>query len=73
LLTSWLDSPYRRFRLTAGELPAALVRLGMLRPFQPCAVAGSAPWHYVFGPIGAAMLGTEDRAKEMWVSGQWSS
>jgi hypothetical protein len=57
--------------LTIGQLPAALVRLGMLRRFRPRAVAASAPWHYVLDPIGAAMLGTEDRDEEKWASGQW--
>jgi hypothetical protein len=46
---------------TARHRLSVLVRLGVLRRFRPHTVAGSAPWHYALDPIGAAMLGTEDR------------
>jgi hypothetical protein len=28
---------------------------------------GSAPWHYLLGPVGAALLGAEDRNERKWV------
>jgi hypothetical protein len=43
-----------------------LVRLGLLRRFRPHPPTGSAPWHYVLGPVGAALLGTEDRDEKKW-------
>lgn len=43
-----------------------LVRFGVLRRFRPHLPAGSAPWHYVLGPVGAAMLGVEDRDERRW-------
>ena len=46
---------------TARHRLAVLVRLGLLRRFRPHLQTGSAPWHYVLGPIGAALLGQEDR------------
>ncbi len=46
---------------------SALVRLGMLRRFRPRPPTGSAPWHYVLGPVGAAMLGVEDRGEKRWL------
>jgi hypothetical protein len=52
--------------ITARHRLALLVRLGMLRRFRPRVGAGSAPWHYVLGPIGAAMLGQEDRDEKKW-------
>jgi Replication-relaxation len=45
---------------TARHRLSALVRLGLLRRFRPHPPTGSAPWHYVLGPVGAAMLGVED-------------
>jgi Replication-relaxation len=51
---------------TARHRLSVLVRLGMLRRFRPHPPAGSAPWHYVLGPVGAAMLGTEDRDEHRW-------
>ncbi len=44
---------------TARHRLAVLVRLGLLRRFRPHLQTGSAPWHYVLGPIGAALLGQE--------------
>ena len=52
--------------ITARHRLALLVRLGMLRRFRPRRETGSAPWHYVLGPIGAAMLGQEDRDEKKW-------
>ena len=34
---------------------------GLLRRFRPHPPTGSAPWHYVLGQVGAALLGAEDR------------
>jgi hypothetical protein len=53
--------------ITARHRLAVLVRLGLLRRFRPHPATGSAPWHYVLGPVGAAMLGTEDRDERKWV------
>jgi hypothetical protein len=53
---------------TARHRLAELVRLGLLRRFRPHRDTGSAPWHYVLGPIGAAMLGQEDRDEKKWAS-----
>ena len=44
-----------------------LVRLGLLPRFRPRREIGSAPWHYVLGPIGAALLGQEDREERKWL------
>jgi hypothetical protein len=52
---------------TARHRLAVLVRLGLLRRFRPHLPAGSAPWHYVLGPVGAALLGTEDRDHKRWL------
>ena len=51
---------------TARHRLAALVRLGLLRRFRPHPPTGSAPWHYVLGPVGAALLGVEDRDERKW-------
>ena len=53
---------------TARHRLAVLVRLGVLRWFRPHREIGSAPWHYVRGPIGAALLGQEDRDEKKWAS-----
>jgi hypothetical protein len=51
---------------TARHRLSALVRLGLLlHRFRPHPPTGSAPWHYVLGPVGA-LLGTEDRDKKKW-------
>jgi DNA-binding CsgD family transcriptional regulator len=52
---------------TARHRLAVLVRLGLLRRFRPHLQTGSAPWHYVLGPIGAALLGQEDRDEKRWL------
>jgi len=52
---------------TARHRLSVLVRLGLLRRFRPRREAGSAPWHYVLGPIGAALLGQEDREEKKWL------
>ncbi len=51
---------------TARHRLSVLVRLRMLRRFRPHPPTGSAPWHYVLGPVGAAMLGVEDRDEHRW-------
>ena len=51
---------------TARHRLAVLVRTGLLRRFRPHLPAGSAPWHYVLGPVGAALLGVEDRDEHRW-------
>ena len=52
---------------TARHRLSVLVRLGVLRRFRPHRETGSAPWHYVLGPVGAAMLGQEDRDEKKWL------
>jgi hypothetical protein len=52
---------------TARHRLAVVVRLGLLRRFRPHLQTGSAPWHYVLGPIGAALLGQEDRDEKRWL------
>jgi hypothetical protein len=51
---------------TARHRLSVLVRLGVLRRFRPHRETGSTPWHYVLGPVGAAMLGQEDRDEKKW-------
>ncbi len=51
---------------TARHRLSVLVRLGVLRRFRPHRESGSAPWHYVLGPVGAALLGQEDRDERKW-------
>jgi hypothetical protein len=51
---------------TARHRLSVLVRLGVLRRFRPHRETGSAPWHYVLGPVGAALLGQEDRDDRKW-------
>jgi hypothetical protein len=51
---------------TARHRLAVLVRIGLLRRFQPHPPAGPAPWHYVLGPLGATLLGVEDRDERKW-------
>ena len=52
---------------TARHRLSVLVRLGLLRRFRPRRELGSAPWHYVLGPVGAALLGQEDRDEKKWL------
>lgn len=52
---------------TARHRLSVLVRIGMLRRFRPHRPTGSAPWHYVLGPVGAALLGVEDRQENRWM------
>jgi hypothetical protein len=51
---------------TARHRLTVLVRAGLLRRFRPHPGTGSAPWHYVLGPVGAALLGAEDRDERKW-------
>ena len=43
-----------------------LAAIGVLRRFRPHPETGSAPWHYLLGPVGAALLGAEDRDEKKW-------
>lgn len=52
--------------ITARHRFGVLVRLGVLRRFRPRREVGSAPWHYLLGPVGAALLGAEDRDEKKW-------
>jgi hypothetical protein len=52
--------------ITARHRMSALVGIGALRRFRPYREVGSAPWHYLLGPIGAALLGAEDRDEANW-------
>lgn len=52
---------------TARHRLSVLVRLGLLRRFRPHPETGSAPWHYLLGRVGAALLGAEDRDEKRWV------
>ncbi len=52
--------------ITARHRLGVLVRLGVLRRFRPRRDAGSAPWHYLLGPVGAALLGAEERDERKW-------
>jgi hypothetical protein len=53
--------------ITARHRLAVLVRLGLLRRFRPRRDVGSAPCHYLLGPVGAALLGAEDRDERKWL------
>jgi hypothetical protein len=53
--------------ITARHRLGVLVSLGVLRRFRPSREVGSAPWHYLLGPVGAALLGAEDRDDRRWV------
>jgi hypothetical protein len=53
--------------ITARHRLGILVRLGVLRRFRPRRESGSAPWHYLLGPVGAALLGAEDRDEKKWL------
>lgn len=52
--------------ITARHRLAVLVQIGALRRFRPHREVGSAPWHYLLGPVGAALLGAEDRDENRW-------
>jgi hypothetical protein len=53
--------------ITARHRLDVLARLGALRRFRPHRPSGSAPWHYLLGPLGAAILGAEDRDDMRWL------
>jgi Replication-relaxation len=53
--------------ITARHRLGALAGLGALRRFRPHRATGSAPWHYLLGPLGAALLGAEDRDDKRWL------
>jgi hypothetical protein len=54
--------------ITARHRLAALTEIGALRRFRPHREVGSAPWHYLLGPLGAALLGAEDRDDRKWAT-----
>jgi len=54
--------------ITARHRLDALARLGALNRFRPHRATGSAPWHYLLGPLGAALLGAEDRDDKRWLA-----
>jgi Replication-relaxation len=54
--------------ITARHRLAVLVKIGVLRRFRPHREAGSAPWHHLLGPAGAAMLGAEDADDRKWLA-----
>jgi hypothetical protein len=54
--------------ITARHRLDVLNRIGALRRFRPLRAVGSAPWHYLLGPLGAAILGAEDRDDNKWLS-----
>jgi hypothetical protein len=56
------DSP-----ITARHRLVELERLGLLRRFRSHREVGSAPWHYLLGPVGAAVLGAEDADERRWL------
>ena len=53
--------------ITARHRLGVLVRIGVLRRFRPRREVGSAPWHYILGPVGATLLGAEDRDERKWL------
>jgi hypothetical protein len=40
--------------VTARHRLSALTRISVLRRFRPHPETGSAPWHYLLGPVGGA-------------------
>jgi hypothetical protein len=67
LTTGQLAAMYFTNLTTARHRLAVLVRLGLLRRFRPRREVGSAPGHYLLGPLGAALLGAEDRDERKWL------
>jgi len=67
LTTGQLCAMYFTNLTTARHRLAMLVRLGLLRRFRPRRDAGSAPGHYLLGPVGAALLSAEDRDERKWL------
>jgi Replication-relaxation len=54
--------------ITARHRLSALVEIRALRRFRPHRETGSAPWHYLLGPTGAALLGVEDGDEHKWLT-----
>ncbi|MGB6453974.1 MAG: replication-relaxation family protein, partial [Streptosporangiaceae bacterium] len=52
--------------ITARHRLTVLVQIGVLRRFRPHRETGSAPWHYLLGPVGAVLLGAEDADDKRW-------
>jgi hypothetical protein len=67
LTTGQLTAMYFTSLTTARHRLAVLVRLGLLRRFRPRREVGSASGHYLLGPVGAALLGAEDRDERKWL------
>ncbi|HUY52132.1 MAG TPA: replication-relaxation family protein [Streptosporangiaceae bacterium] len=53
--------------ITARHRLGVLAGMGALRRFRPRREVGSAPWHYLLGPLGAALLAAEDRDERKWL------
>ena len=53
--------------ITARHRLGALAGLGALKRFRPHRPSGSAPWHYLLGPLGAVLLGADDRDDRKWL------
>jgi hypothetical protein len=54
--------------ITARHRLAVLVQIGVLRRFRPHRETGSAPWHYLLGPVGGVLLGAEDGDDKRWLA-----
>lgn len=54
--------------ITARHRLSVLVEVGALRRFRPHREVGSAPWHYLLGPVGAVLLGVEDGDERKWLT-----
>jgi hypothetical protein len=54
--------------ITARHRLSVLVQIGVLRRFRPHRETGSAPWHYLLGLVGAALLGSEDGDDRRWLN-----
>jgi Replication-relaxation len=68
LTTGQLDAAGFGSVITARHRLTVLVKIGLLRRFRPHREVGSAPWHYLLGPVGAALLGAEDGDERKWLA-----
>jgi hypothetical protein len=66
LTTSQLTAVGFNSEITARHRLAVLTGLGLIRRFRPHRDIGSAPWHYLLGPAGAAVLAAEDGDESRW-------
>ena len=53
-------------RVRGGHFATCCFCMGSASRFRPRHESDSAPWHYVLGPVSAAMLGQEDRDDMKW-------